>query len=145
MLEQAGFSRANPYNIVSQGQIAEMTEMSAAQRLNLLKEIGGARTYEEKRAESEQQMATVQEQVATIDENVRTSTCSCASCALAARGRRCRLLRRASTAASCQCLARPCILHTLHRLSLRDTNAHRAAMSHGRVKEQRASCACSWT
>ena len=94
MLEQAGFSRANPYNIVSQGQIAEMTEMSAAQRLNLLKEIGGARTYEEKRAESEQQMATVQEQVATIDENVRPSNCSCALCALAARGRRCRLVWR---------------------------------------------------
>ena len=37
MLEQAGFSRANPYNIVQQGKIAELSQMSPAQRLGLLK------------------------------------------------------------------------------------------------------------
>ena len=52
MLESAGFSRANPYYIVQQGKIIEMAHMSDAKRLELLKEIGGTRVYEERRRDS---------------------------------------------------------------------------------------------
>lgn len=52
MLESAGFSRANPYYVVQQGKIMKMTMMKENERLDLLKEIGGTRVYEERRSES---------------------------------------------------------------------------------------------
>uniref|UniRef100_M4C8J4 SMC hinge domain-containing protein n=1 Tax=Brassica campestris TaxID=3711 RepID=M4C8J4_BRACM len=52
LLESAGFSRSNPYYVVQQGKIALLTMMKDSERLDLLKEIGGTRVYEEKRCES---------------------------------------------------------------------------------------------
>ncbi|KAD5960392.1 hypothetical protein E3N88_11864 [Mikania micrantha] len=52
LLESAGFSRSNPYYVVQQGKIASLTLMKDSQRLDLLKEIGGTRVYEERRRES---------------------------------------------------------------------------------------------
>ncbi|GIL90194.1 hypothetical protein Vretifemale_17882 [Volvox reticuliferus] len=52
LLESAGFSKSNPYYIVQQGKITAMAAMSDAQRMELLKEIGGTRVYEERRRES---------------------------------------------------------------------------------------------
>ncbi|XP_047317733.1 structural maintenance of chromosomes protein 3 isoform X2 [Impatiens glandulifera] len=52
LLESAGFSRSNPYYVVQQGKIASLTLMKDAERLDLLKEIGGTRVYEERRRES---------------------------------------------------------------------------------------------
>ncbi|KAG7568172.1 SMCs flexible hinge [Arabidopsis thaliana x Arabidopsis arenosa] len=52
LLESAGFSRANPYYVVQQGKIASLTLMKDIERLDLLKEIGGTRVYEERRRES---------------------------------------------------------------------------------------------
>lgn len=75
LLESAGFSRSNPYYVVQQGkvcgtfylsvlfmlcifltcvpsQIASLTLMKDSERLDLLKEIGGTRVYEERRRES---------------------------------------------------------------------------------------------
>ncbi|EFN59380.1 hypothetical protein CHLNCDRAFT_13527, partial [Chlorella variabilis] len=48
LLETAGFSRANPYYVVQQGKIAQMANMKDEQRLELLKEIGGTRVYEDR-------------------------------------------------------------------------------------------------
>ncbi|CAN1158199.1 Structural maintenance of chromosomes protein 3 [Linum perenne] len=52
LLESAGFSRSNPYYVVQQGKIASLTLMKDSERLDLLKEIGGTRVYEERRCES---------------------------------------------------------------------------------------------
>ncbi|CAN6557387.1 unnamed protein product [Malus baccata var. baccata] len=52
LLESAGFSRSNPYYVVQQGKIASLTLMKDSERLDLLKEIGGTRVYEERRRES---------------------------------------------------------------------------------------------
>eukprot|EP00249_Psilotum_nudum_P021227 c28024_g1_i1 orf=174-3791(+) len=52
LLESAGFSRSNPYYVVQQGKIASLTLMKDSERLDLLKEIGGTRVYEERRKES---------------------------------------------------------------------------------------------
>ncbi|GLC40305.1 hypothetical protein PLESTB_001807200 [Pleodorina starrii] len=52
LLESAGFSKSNPYYIVQQGKITAMSVMNESQRLELLKEIGGTRVYEERRKES---------------------------------------------------------------------------------------------
>ncbi|KAM1342637.1 hypothetical protein ACFX2F_006937 [Malus domestica] len=51
LLESAGFSRSNPYYVVQQGKIASLTLMKDSERLDLLKEIGGTRVYEERRRE----------------------------------------------------------------------------------------------
>nr|BAD08002.1 putative SMC3 protein [Oryza sativa Japonica Group]BAD10084.1 putative SMC3 protein [Oryza sativa Japonica Group] len=40
LLENAGFSRSNPYYVVQQGKIAALTLMKDSERLELLKEIG---------------------------------------------------------------------------------------------------------
>ena len=52
LLESAGFSRANPYYVVQQGKIMAMSTMRDSERLELLKEIGGTKVYEERRRES---------------------------------------------------------------------------------------------
>ncbi|RZC53641.1 hypothetical protein C5167_012493 [Papaver somniferum] len=52
LLESAGFSRSNPYYVVQQGKIGKLTLMKDSERLDLLKEIGGTRVYEERRRES---------------------------------------------------------------------------------------------
>ncbi|KAF8109805.1 hypothetical protein N665_0091s0034 [Sinapis alba] len=52
LLESAGFSRSNPYYVVQQGKIASLTLMKDSERLDMLKEIGGTRVYEERRRES---------------------------------------------------------------------------------------------
>jgi len=52
LLESAGFSRSNPYYVVQQGKIASLTLMKDSERLDLLKEIGGTRVYEDRRRES---------------------------------------------------------------------------------------------
>ncbi|XP_030522397.1 structural maintenance of chromosomes protein 3 [Rhodamnia argentea] len=56
ILESAGFSRSNPYYVVQQGKIASLTLMKDSERLDLLKEIGGTRVYEERRRESKKIM-----------------------------------------------------------------------------------------
>jgi structural maintenance of chromosome 3 (chondroitin sulfate proteoglycan 6) len=56
MLETAGFSRSNPYYVVQQGRIVEMAHMTDAKRLELLKEIGGTKVYEERRRDSKEVM-----------------------------------------------------------------------------------------
>nr|XP_015623657.1 structural maintenance of chromosomes protein 3 [Oryza sativa Japonica Group] len=52
LLENAGFSRSNPYYVVQQGKIAALTLMKDSERLELLKEIGGTRVYEDRRRQS---------------------------------------------------------------------------------------------
>jgi structural maintenance of chromosome 3 (chondroitin sulfate proteoglycan 6) len=52
LFETAGFSRANPYYIVPQGRVTELTNMKDAARLTLLKRVAGTETYETRRAES---------------------------------------------------------------------------------------------
>lgn len=43
LLESAGFSRANPYNVVRQGEVMKMATLRDPERLELLKEIGGTK------------------------------------------------------------------------------------------------------
>ena len=52
LLESAGLSRSNPYYIVQQGKINQLIKMRDSERLELLKEIAGTRTYDERRRES---------------------------------------------------------------------------------------------
>lgn len=73
VLEAAGFSRTNPYNIVQQGKIAQMAKLSDEERLNLLKEVGGASLYEAKRRESQNTLESQKAQVEEIDTTVSSS------------------------------------------------------------------------
>lgn len=52
MLQTAGFSPSNPYYIVPQGRVTALTNARDEERLAVLKEVAGTRTYEEHRAES---------------------------------------------------------------------------------------------
>ena len=71
MLESAGFSHVNPYNIVRQGTISQMSQMSDEKRLKMLKDVGGASTYEAKRKESEKKLHEINTTITETDESVR--------------------------------------------------------------------------
>ncbi|KVI08018.1 RecF/RecN/SMC [Cynara cardunculus var. scolymus] len=70
LLESAGFSRSNPYYVVQQGKIASLTLMKDSERLDLLKEIGGTRVYEErnKRNQIIQVVQYLDERLRELDE-----------------------------------------------------------------------------
>lgn len=61
LLESCGFSRSNPYYIVQQGKVAELTMMTDTSRLELLKEVSGASIYDDRKAESEKILAETAE------------------------------------------------------------------------------------
>jgi len=52
LLESAGISRANPYNIVAQGRVTQIIKMTDEKRLRLFKELAGTSVYDERRKES---------------------------------------------------------------------------------------------
>eukprot|EP00747_Dinoflagellata_sp_TGD_P181727 gnl/TRDRNA2_/TRDRNA2_35654_c0_seq1.p1 gnl/TRDRNA2_/TRDRNA2_35654_c0~~gnl/TRDRNA2_/TRDRNA2_35654_c0_seq1.p1 ORF type:complete len:1196 (-),score=366.26 gnl/TRDRNA2_/TRDRNA2_35654_c0_seq1:84-3671(-) len=53
LLESCGFTKSNPYYIVQQGKISELTLMHDRARLDLIKDISGASVYDERKSESE--------------------------------------------------------------------------------------------
>jgi len=65
-LETAGFSKSNPYYIVAQGKIADMSNLNDSERMALLKEVAGTHVYEEKRRETMANLAESQEKRAQI-------------------------------------------------------------------------------
>ncbi|CAN6675088.1 structural maintenance of chromosomes protein 3 [Trichomonascus vanleenenianus] len=70
LLENAGFSQANPYYIVPQGRVTALTNAKAADRLKLLKEVAGTEVYESKRTRSLAIMNETQTKRAQIDESL---------------------------------------------------------------------------
>ena len=71
LLESAGMSRSNPYYIVQQHKVNELMRMKDAERLTLLKEIAGTRTYDERRRESMRIMDDTDEQRQSIEEVIQ--------------------------------------------------------------------------
>lgn len=68
LLESAGFSKSNPYYIVPQGRITSLTNAKDSERLNLLKEVAGAKVFENKLKESQKEMTKTRIQRDKIDE-----------------------------------------------------------------------------
>ncbi|RPB18790.1 RecF/RecN/SMC protein [Terfezia boudieri ATCC MYA-4762] len=68
LLESAGFSKSNPYYIVPQGRVTELTNMPDSRRLTLLKEVAGTQVYEQRRAESLRIMEDTESKRDKIDE-----------------------------------------------------------------------------
>ncbi|KAK3692256.1 RecF/RecN/SMC [Podospora appendiculata] len=68
ILETAGFAKENPFYIVPQGRIAAITNMKEGERLNLLKEIAGTNTYDDRRIQSLKIMAETNSKREKIDE-----------------------------------------------------------------------------
>ncbi len=72
LLESAGMSRSNPYYIVQQGKVSKLIKMKDSERLQLLQEIAGTRTYDERRLESEKIMHATEEQRLEVEEVIQT-------------------------------------------------------------------------
>ncbi|KAK5652541.1 hypothetical protein OQA88_10447 [Cercophora sp. LCS_1] len=68
ILETAGFAKENPFYIVPQGRITAITNMKESERLNLLKEIAGTNTYDDRRIQSLKIMAETNNKREKIDE-----------------------------------------------------------------------------
>lgn len=70
ILESSGFSRSNPYYIVPQGKVTALTNAKDSERLDLLKDIAGARVFEHKLKESLKEMAITAEKQEQIKDMV---------------------------------------------------------------------------
>ncbi|KAH0478089.1 MAG: uncharacterized protein KVP18_004146 [Porospora cf. gigantea A] len=70
VLESCGFSKSNPYYVVRQGQIANMTTMADDARLRLLKEIAGTRSYDCKREEAIKTLEDTKRKCATVSQTL---------------------------------------------------------------------------
>lgn len=68
MLELAGFLRLNPYYIVPQGRITALTNAKDGERLELVKEVLGARVLELRLADATREMAATRKRQDKIDE-----------------------------------------------------------------------------
>lgn len=65
-LETAGFSRNNPYYIVKQGKINEISIAKDSFRLKILKEVAGSNVYDEKKEESRAILRETEEKLMSI-------------------------------------------------------------------------------
>eukprot|EP01071_Lankesteria_metandrocarpae_P002564 Lankesteria_metandrocarpae@DN2413_c0_g1_i1.p1 len=74
VLESAGFSRANPYHVVLQGRVHELTTMSDNTRLSLLKDIAGTKVYDERRLEALATLEATKEREIEVDDTLRLTT-----------------------------------------------------------------------
>lgn len=72
LLESAGFSRSNPYYIVPQGKITALTNSKDSERLNLLKDVSGAKVFEAKLKESLKEMENSNMKRDRIDESLKS-------------------------------------------------------------------------
>ena len=71
LLETSGISRANPYNIVPQGKVNALVMMKDAGRLEMLKDIGGVNTYDERRTESMKMMNDTRDKQGKVNETLK--------------------------------------------------------------------------
>ena len=72
LLESAGFSKSNPYYIVPQGRVTQITNMGDAQRLAVLKEVAGTEVYEKRRNDSNRIIEETLQKRDQIDKTLET-------------------------------------------------------------------------
>lgn len=72
LLESCGFTKSNPYYIVQQGKIAELTLMNDSRRLELIKEVSGASVYDDRKSESLKILEEIRGRRAKADEVIAT-------------------------------------------------------------------------
>lgn len=70
LLEASGFSKSNPYYIVPQGRVTALTNAKDSERLELLKDIAGARVFEAKLKDSLKEMNITSQKQDQIKEMV---------------------------------------------------------------------------
>ena len=70
LLETSGLSKANPYNIVPQGRVNALTTSKDSQRLDMLKEVAGVSTFDQRRAESMILMRETADKEAKIQDSI---------------------------------------------------------------------------
>eukprot|EP01064_Diplonema_japonicum_P011647 TRINITY_DN1908_c0_g1_i1.p1 TRINITY_DN1908_c0_g1~~TRINITY_DN1908_c0_g1_i1.p1 ORF type:complete len:1221 (+),score=332.91 TRINITY_DN1908_c0_g1_i1:61-3723(+) len=72
MLEAAGFSPSNPYNIVEQGKVSTLATMKDTYRFNILKEVAGTHVYEDRRSQSMKLITQAETDMAAVADNIST-------------------------------------------------------------------------
>lgn len=68
LLEASGFSKSNPYYIVPQGKVIALTNAKDSERLELLRDVAGAKVFENKLKDSLKEMSiTDQKQLQIVE------------------------------------------------------------------------------
>lgn len=68
LLEASGFSKSNPYYIVPQGKVMALTNAKDSERLELLRDVAGAKVFENKLKDSLKEMAITDQKQDQINE-----------------------------------------------------------------------------
>lgn len=71
LLESAGFSSSNPYNIVEQGKVSSLVNMSEEARFQLIKDVAGTKVYEDRRDESKKILEDTKGKLVLVDESIQ--------------------------------------------------------------------------
>jgi structural maintenance of chromosome 3 (chondroitin sulfate proteoglycan 6) len=71
LLETSGISRANPYHVVPQGKVNALVLMKDTGRLDMLKDIAGISTYDERRSESLKMMEDTLEKQLKVSDSLK--------------------------------------------------------------------------
>eukprot|EP00917_Polyrhabdina_sp_WS-2016_P017523 GHVP01037806.1.p1 GENE.GHVP01037806.1~~GHVP01037806.1.p1 ORF type:complete len:1315 (-),score=341.06 GHVP01037806.1:725-4669(-) len=66
-IESAGLSKSNPYNVVKQGKVMDLSVATDERRLKLLADIAGTKSYEEKREQAMKTLAKARGDRSDID------------------------------------------------------------------------------
>lgn len=70
-LESLGFSKGNPYYIVRQGKVSELSQISDKKRLDLFSDVSGVRGYEERRSTSMRLLLEKDEELQAADDSLQ--------------------------------------------------------------------------
>lgn len=70
LLESAGFSSSNPYNIIEQGKISALANMSEEARFQLIKDVAGTKVYENRRDESKRILQDTGAKLQQVDASI---------------------------------------------------------------------------
>jgi structural maintenance of chromosome 3 (chondroitin sulfate proteoglycan 6) len=70
LLESAGFSASNPYYIVRQSRVAEISQQKPEEIWQIIKDVAGAKVYETRSAESNKLLENANKDIKKIDESL---------------------------------------------------------------------------
>lgn len=70
MLESAGFSASNPYYVVRQARVMEISNQSPQDIWRIVKDVAGAKLYETRRTESNKLLDNANKDIKKIDESL---------------------------------------------------------------------------
>ncbi len=72
LLENAGFSHSNPYSVIRQGKVTELSICGDRKRLEVIRELSGVETYDESRREAHRDLEQAEEEMDEVRQRMES-------------------------------------------------------------------------